>query len=225
MALPRTPGKRGRDSPALLLAKPDVTLGARAIEEAIIDLPPGLQDMPEACRSLYEHWTEIRGDALVAPRAGIDPGRLRSILPYLQIVEVASPSLIRCKLSGTALRDLFGFDLTGRNLIDLTPPDQRRRRGWRYWIGTTQPCGCLFGGKLRFLSGALAPYLGLVLPLRPSQEDGPMLAISAIALIRDYGWINERSQPELNLAEYVSFLDIGAGVPDRTDPPDDWVVE
>jgi hypothetical protein len=199
--------------------------GFRAIEEAIIDLPPGLQDMPEACQLLYEHWSEIRGDALLPSRAGIDPGRLRSILPYLQIVEVVSPSLIRCTLSGTALRDIFGFELTGRNLIDLTPPEQRRQRGWRYWIGAAQPCGCLFGGKLRFLSGALAPYLGLVLPLRPSQEGGAMLAISAIALVADRGWINERSQPELNLAGYVSFLDIGAGMPDRTDPPDDWVVE
>ena len=52
-----------------------------------------------------------------------------------------------------------------------------------------------------------------------------MLAISAIALIRNQGWINERSQPALNLAEYVTFLDIGAGIPDRTDPPDDWVME
>jgi PAS domain len=218
-------GKRGLGSPALLPAKPDVRLASRAIEEAMINLPPGLQDMPEACQVLYEHWSEIRGDALVPPRAAIDPARLRSILPYLQIVEVVRPSLIRCKLSGTALRDLFGFELTGRNMIDLTPPDQRRRRGWRYSVGALQPCGCLFGGKLRFLSGALAPYLGLVLPLRPSQKDGSMLAISAIALIRGQGWINDRSEPALNLAEYVSFLDIGAGVPDRTDPPDDWVME
>lgn len=191
----------------------------------MIALPPGLQDAPEACRLLFEHWSDIRGDALVPPRADLDPARLRSILPCLRILEIVSPGMIRCKLSGTALRDLFGFDPTGRNLLELTPPAQRRERAWRYWTGATQPCGSVFGGRLRFLSGAMAPYLGLALPLRPAQEGGPMLVVSAIAPVADRGWINERSEQELYLAADFTFVDIGAGVPEGSGPPDDWAMD
>ncbi len=85
----------------------------------MVSTPPALQDAPEVCRILYEHWNEIRADTLVPRRAQLDPARLIPILPHLQIVELQSRSLIRCKLVGTALRDLFGFDYTGRNLVEL----------------------------------------------------------------------------------------------------------
>ncbi len=88
-----------------------------------------------------------------------------------------------------------------------------------------QPCGCLYDGNLRFLSGALALYGGIGLPLLPDQPGGPPLVVSAIDLVKHRGWINERQIPGLSLPDRLTFLDIGAGVPEHIDPPDDWTMD
>jgi hypothetical protein len=183
-----------------------------------------LEDAPEACRALYAYWHRIRGDALLPRRAGLDPLELKNILPQLQIVEVQAPGVLRCKLVGTGLCDLFGFDYTGHNLIDLAPPEQRLVRSWRHWSSVQLPCGHLFGGRVRFPTGARARFRGVGLPLLPDREGAPRLLVSVIAVIADRGWINVQQRRVLTLPEEFAFLDIGAGMPERDTPPADWVI-
>ena len=191
----------------------------------MVSMPPALADAPEACRALHAYWTAIRGDALVPHRRRLDPLELMDILPQLQILEVQSPGVIRCRLLGTGLCALFGFDYTGRNLIELAPPDQRRLRSWRFWTGVHRPCGCVFGGPVLFPSGARARYGGIALPLLPDRDGAPPLVVSVIAVIADRGWINARQYRVLPLPEEFGFLDIGAGVPEQDGPPADWAID
>jgi len=191
----------------------------------MISMPPALQDAPEACRILFNHWNEIRAGALVPRRSQLDPARLITILPQIQIVEVQSRSVIHCKLVGTGLRDLFGFDYTGRNFIEMAPADGRRTRSYRATLVVQQPCASIFRGTVPFRSGARAPACGVSLPLLPDRAGGNPLVVAAIALVADRGWINEPRDGTIGMPEHFAFLDIGAGIPDRNDPPDDWQME
>jgi hypothetical protein len=191
----------------------------------MISMPLSLQDAPEPCRVLYEYWNAIRGEALVPRRAQFDPLALVAILPMLQLFELQSRRVIRCKLAGTALRDFFGFDCTGRNLIELTPPDRQRTRSWRNWTGVAQPCGGVYGGTVRFASGAHARFVGISLPLRPDRDGAPPQIVSVVAGVADLGWINKQTELKLLVPDEFVFLDIGAGVPDHDVPPDDWSMD
>jgi|HubBroStandDraft_1064217.scaffolds.fasta_scaffold01674_11 hypothetical protein len=196
-----------------------------AAEDDVISMPPALQAAPEACRVLFAYWNEIRERALVPYRSRLDPLRLLAILPRIQIVELQSHGVIRCTLAGTGLRDLFGFDLTGHNMIQLTPPAGRATRSYRHWAAVAQPCGSVFAAAIRFPSGARAPVGGVALPLLPDREGGSPLVVLAIALVADRGWINERRPGFLGLPARYAFIDIGAGIPDRVDPPDEWAMD
>lgn len=188
-------------------------------------MPSVLQDAPEACRLLFRHWDDIRGTALVPRRSQLDPAKLIPILPVLQIVEVQSPGMLRCKLVGTGLRNMFGFEFTGRNYLELAPPGGRRIRAFRHWAGVRRPCGSLFSGGVRYPSGAIAPVVGIGLPLLPDQEDAAGLVLSVTAQVTERGWINERSCETIGMPAHFEFLDIGAGIPDSTLPSEDWQME
>jgi hypothetical protein len=185
-------------------------------------MPSALQDVPEACRILFRHWDDIRGPAIVPRRSQLDLAKLIPILPVLQIVEVQSRSMLRCKLVGTGLRNLFGFEFTGRNYLDLAPPDGRRIRAYRHWAGIQQPCGSVFSGCIRYPSGAVASVIGIGVPLLADQEGAPPMSLTVTAQVTDRGWINERSREMIGMPEHFEFLDIGAGIPASTKPPEDW---
>jgi hypothetical protein len=208
-----------QDSGGIRFLRPRVT------EETMISMPPALQDAPEACRILFQHWNEIRADTLVPRRSQLDPSQLLPILPRLQIVEVQSRSVVHCKLVGTGLRDLFGFDYTGRNFIEMAPPEGRRIRSYRTWQVINRPCATYFGGSIPFASGARAPVGGVSLPLLPDRAGGAPLVVAVIATVSERGWINEQCGSTIGMPEHFAFLDIGAGIPDRVEPPDDWPMD
>lgn len=190
-------------------------------------LPVGLDDAPAGLRLLFAHWNEIRGDALMPPRGRLDPGRMVPVLPWLQITEYRSRRHLHCRLAGTGLRDLFGFDYTGHNIIDLSPPLFQRVRAYRLASMIGQPCGSLYGGAVPFQSGAEAETMGLALPLQPDRADGFPMLVSALVVTTEPKWVNaawtdrDRDRP-IGMASHFRFLDIGAGVPSGIEPPEDW---
>jgi len=74
--------------------------------------------------ALLRHWWQARlgNDGAVPVRAQMDPCDLpRSILPLMFIYERVGDRL-RCRLSGTRMRDLFGIDGTGLFLDQMIAP-------------------------------------------------------------------------------------------------------
>jgi hypothetical protein len=69
----------------------------------------------------------LRGDRLRPRRADIDPLALARHLPNIGIFEVLSPSLTLCQSAGTAFHRTLGFELTGKNVIQL-----HRAAGYRF---------------------------------------------------------------------------------------------
>jgi hypothetical protein len=84
--------------------------GPRAGEDRSSNLHPGN-------RSLFCYWESVRGEAEAPARAKIDLKRIADILPGVVIMErSAEMQAYRCRLSGTGITELWGCDMTGRDL-------------------------------------------------------------------------------------------------------------
>jgi hypothetical protein len=68
-------------------------------------------------RLIHAYWESKRAGRWAPRRADIDPGEMKSLLPYVLIGEVLrSPFDVRYRLAGTAVVDAYGHDFTGRKL-------------------------------------------------------------------------------------------------------------
>lgn len=74
---------------------------------------------PDLCR-LYAYWADKRGDRLFPARRDIDPSEIKSLLPYVMLVDVLREPLdFRIRLAGTEIVSRFGEELTGRLLAQI----------------------------------------------------------------------------------------------------------
>ena len=72
------------------------------------------------------YWNEMRGLQSFPSRSDIDPLDFAPHWPLVYLVEGSSLPALKIRLAGTAYRDLYGFEITGRRIVDLIPRMQRR---------------------------------------------------------------------------------------------------
>jgi hypothetical protein len=69
---------------------------------------------------LFGHWQQKRAERFAPRWRDIDPGEIRSVLPYLATADVLeAPFDLRYRLVGTAVVRAVGYDFTGRNLRSM----------------------------------------------------------------------------------------------------------
>jgi FixJ family two-component response regulator len=69
--------------------------------------------------ALFAYWLGKREGVAVPRRASIDPADMPTLLPNLQLHMQLPDGRFHCRLSGTAITRLFGFDATGRCTDEL----------------------------------------------------------------------------------------------------------
>jgi len=194
-----------------------------------IQMPPNLLFDPppktETCQFVLGHWHALRGDRLRPRRAEIDPAAMARHLPYVGMFEVLTPELTLCRLAGTAFRSSLGFELTGRNVVHLYAPDLHRAAGYRFQTIVTRPCAATVVLDLRFSSGLENPHEVLLLPLEPDGSGAPPLILVGMSPMEAVTWQNTAVLPQLQASSSFRFVDIGAGIPDTTMPPDEFETE
>jgi hypothetical protein len=82
-------------------------------------------------RQLFDYWRSCRGARPMPAREDIAPGDIPGLLPGLGLIDVEGGfgrSFVR--LAGSALRDLYGLELTGKYLGEISWGE---RAG--YWCG------------------------------------------------------------------------------------------
>jgi hypothetical protein len=76
-----------------------------------------------ALEECFAFWRSVRSDGQVPLKARIDPVMMpRHILPNLFLYERMPDGRFRCRLSGTALCEVFQFDATGLYLDEFLAP-------------------------------------------------------------------------------------------------------
>ncbi len=93
------------------------------------DLRPSIENIlpPEAdpdLRFMLDYWHEKRGDRLFPARTDVDPLDFARLLPLIYIVEGGTLDEMKVRLAGTAYRDLYGFEISGKRILDLIPAQE-----------------------------------------------------------------------------------------------------
>ena len=180
----------------------------------------GAAPKTEICRQFRAIWQAARAARMVPDLAGLAPAALKDILPYIALFERTDPSVVMIRLAGTAYRDIFGFEPTGRNLIELTPPPFRRHRAFFFEAANHCVCGALLELSVTFPTGIPGQYEVMMLPV---DDAGIQKFLVAIAATHGQQWQNGPPNLIVNPPLAFQFVDVGAGTPSSDVPPDDFL--
>lgn len=91
---------------------------------------------------LFEYWSAKCAGRAMPSRRDIDPAEMRTLLPHLQFVEMVDDGQrFRYGLTGTAIVEAYGRELTGRFVDEVLPPARRpiAERHYRLIFETRRP--------------------------------------------------------------------------------------
>jgi len=168
-------------------------------------------------RLFYEAWLQWRGIGLVPRRADIDLASIRDHLPQVALLEHDATEDYRVRLAGTAMRNFFGFDPTGRTYRELTAPDEWPTRRSRMNGMIATPCGCHASYTRHFDRIGEVTLEAIFLPLLDDANAVRFLLTYQHVAPKAPGRRPDQSVflavAQVRLADYFRFIDIGAGVP------------
>jgi hypothetical protein len=194
----------------------DTSEAPHHIDQTMLD---AAQD--ETNRRFIAAWQSWRGSQCLLPkRSAVELGDVKQLLGRVILFELTSDDEILVKVAGSQLRDHGNFEATGRNLRDLTPPEQWPVRRWRMAAAAGLPCGAwMVNITSRTLSGAGVAFETVTLPVEPDEPTKPRLLMSNVAVLGGAYDPPAKDRPQLAwLPEEFRFLDLGAGIPNRTEP-------
>lgn len=171
---------------------------------------------PES-RLLLDAWHHWRGARLLPNRSEVELRDITRILPWVLILEFKSIDEAIFRLAGSQYREELGFEPTGLNYVALAKPADRRLRGALLQAELAQPCGATMIYRQEYASGLTVPVEILSLPLLRDDEKTPSQVIvvsTKLASARGYDDISGKNY--LPAGEDLRFIDIGAGVPDKS---------
>ncbi len=170
-------------------------------------------DLALESRRIADYWLSLWEGNELPLRARFEPLHVRDLLPGVMVMEVKPGERVRVRLSGSAINAAVGMDLTGKDLLELTPDQDRRTRlernsqsalgnaGWSLRRGTS-PDGATWSAEEVYL------------PFRDCTDDGARLVLFHTTLRPNGG-------PVFNLREGVSLTEEYRFIPLRRDAPVD----
>ncbi|MFZ1988862.1 MAG: PAS domain-containing protein, partial [Alphaproteobacteria bacterium] len=96
------------------------------------------------------HALQQRTGTLVPSRRAFAPSAVRTLLPYLGLLELQGPDHILVRLVGTAVINRGRVDMTGKNLLDFYPESERDRARRHHLRMLQTPCGSTFLSREEF---------------------------------------------------------------------------
>jgi hypothetical protein len=177
-----------------------------------------LASIQQAGNLVYaQAWLAWRGERVLPRRADLDLRAIRHLLPTVMLFEVPTPDMMLVRVAGTGLREHFGFELTGRNYIELAPPEQRATRRHRTWASIRTPCGSRLVREHKLTGGRVTLAEVVSLPFDGDGPDAPRLLLSHVAPYANrYDPNVEPAVETFGIAGDFTFLDLGVGVPDSS---------
>ena len=88
-------------------------------QEDLLELIPENAD-PEM-RWMMDYWLSKRGERQIPLRSDIDPLDFYKFWPTIYLLEGETLENLHVKVAGTAYRSLYGYEVTGKKIIDIIP--------------------------------------------------------------------------------------------------------
>jgi len=168
--------------------------------------------MQAPCRALLDYWLKIRGSKPAPFRADLRPGDIVSLLPNLMILEYRDPGQLIYRLTGTEIVNRMGHDFTGRNLYEISLPEEADSARYQFDALRAQPCGLILNLLLRSHRDVAFVAELIFLPL--SDRDGTInQLVTVVGEVKDNAKFNVSGKIASMTALSSEFLDIGSGVP------------
>jgi len=175
--------------------------------------------LTEPSRRFFAEWHRWRGPnwrdlALVPQHSVLNTDKLGELLMRCLLLEIRGRESIPIRFAGSMIGEMLGADLTGRNYLDLTEPENRARRAALLFAEVAQPCAAVIYYWLRLPTGAVLPVELVSAPLCADGDTAPSLVLAcATPLIRTGSRTEHVEADSYAEGEGLRFLDIGAGLP------------
>ncbi len=165
------------------------------------------------CASLLTAWQKWRRGNPLPLVSEVRAEDLGPALASTSILEIHDPGKIVYRLFASLHADVIGRDLTGENLIEMTPPADREVRKQRMLAMVKQPCGGMPAMDLTRPSGTKVHIQVLILPVRPNDEAQPMRLYLALDLLGETIPGDDGEIETIPITGQVGPIDLGFGLP------------
>src|SRR5215468_2685118 len=88
-----------------------------------------------------DYWLSLPKVSRVPKRSDLDPAAISTILPYFLIWEINAGRDAKWRLVGSGIREWFGRELTGRNVLEIHVDAAKPKAEAAGRAMAAQPCG------------------------------------------------------------------------------------
>jgi hypothetical protein len=168
-----------------------------------------------SCR-FFAIWDSWRDGKLLPERRRLDTDSLGDLLTRCLLLGIRGRDEVTICFAGSTVHDLLGTELSGRNYLDLTTPQNRARRAALLLAEAAQPCAAVIYYWLDGKAGGLTPVELVSAPLlADGATQATLILACATPLTSPPG--QSKVKPESYAeGEGLRFIDIGAGIPPLT---------
>jgi hypothetical protein len=163
---------------------------------------------------LLRAWWQWRGGRLLPMKRDMDLNDLRAVLSWVGLLEVVDAETVRLRVAGTGLAEIYGADMTGKNLKDISAPEHWPKRRDRYRALVDRPCGSFHTRTDTLPDGKIVSYETVALPLDVDAAGTRRHVVyCATPLHESFAVERPTGKRALPLAQNFAYVDIGAGAP------------
>ncbi|WP_262689537.1 PAS domain-containing protein [Kordiimonas aestuarii] len=183
-------------------------------EKNFIPALPGFADHG-ALFDFLGAWNRWRAGALAPKRSEVRLQDMQNLMRGMMLMDVRDADHVMFRYVGSLYQDIYGYDFTGLNYLDITEAKVRELRSRRLWSVVAQPVVAVWTTP----SVLGTDFIGVSVPLFPDAPDTVRKIMQVLVPIREYHHIaaerQRRNQKHVEFSDQFRYIDIGAGVPDR----------
>lgn len=175
-------------------------------------------DLPSFARhpsvfGFLDTWHTWRGDKLMPRRGQVKTHQIADLMRGMMMMDVPAPEKLIFRYAGSIYQDLYGFDFTGLNYLDITEPQVRHIRSKRLWGVVAQPAAAVWTvPRVDQLD-----FIGASVPIAPDDPAHPPKIMQVVIPMRELTAARAKAwnaPDNVTFGDRFRYVDIGAGKPD-----------
>lgn len=177
-----------------------------------------LGNLPDRLGAVAErlagYWVTLPMIDRVPMRAHLDPLAIREVLPNFMMWDINQGHDAKFRLVGSAVRDWFGRELTGRDVLEIYTDTAKPKAVAAGLAMGAQPCGAWGLMALHSPQGYDFLVEVICLPLRDGEGRISLFA-NTMERVQDRRFFDAIAAAGARMINFVEhrFIDIGAGLP------------
>ncbi|WP_341703986.1 PAS domain-containing protein [Ferrovibrio sp.] len=176
----------------------------------LASLPAPLTISSRRFLALWDGW---RDGALLPRRHRLDTAALGDLLGHCLLLQIRGHDDMPIRFAGNTIRELLGAELAGTNYLDLTAPENRRRRADLLLTEVAQPCAAVIYYWLSFEQGGEMPVELVSAPMLADDGDMASLVVACATPLTGSGDSSIVERASYAEGDGLHFINIGAGLP------------